>query len=80
MDPRERRASPRKPIKLAAQLVLGPDQVWPCQIADFCAEGVFVRYSGETEKSCSGRWHPATPMSWGCASAVLTVAGATSWQ
>ncbi|MBD3658107.1 DUF1631 family protein [Marinobacter sp.] len=50
MDPRERRASPRKPIKLAAQLVLGPDQVWPCQIADFCAEGVFVRYSGETEK------------------------------
>lgn len=50
MDPRERRSSPRKPIKLAAQIDLGTGESWPCQIADFCAEGLFVRYSGETSR------------------------------
>lgn len=50
MDPRERRSSPRKPIKLAAQIDLGTGESWPCQIADFCAEGIFVRYSGETSR------------------------------
>ncbi|MBW4934656.1 DUF1631 family protein [Marinobacter sp. F4206] len=50
MDPRERRSSPRKPIKLAAQIDLGGGDSWPCQIADFCAEGLFVRYSGETSR------------------------------
>ena len=48
MDPKERRSSPRRPIKLAAQVDLGESGVWPCQIADFCAEGLFVRYSGDT--------------------------------
>lgn len=50
MDPRERRTSSRKPIKLAAQLDLGSGETWPCQIADFCAEGLFVRYSGDTSR------------------------------
>ncbi|AZT85332.1 DUF1631 family protein [Marinobacter sp. NP-4(2019)] len=50
MDPRERRTSPRQPIKLAAQLDLGAGETWPCQIADFCAEGLFIRYSGETSR------------------------------
>lgn len=48
MDPRERRSSPRQPIKLAAQIDAGNGDAWPCQIADFCAEGMFIRYSGET--------------------------------
>lgn len=46
----ERRASPRRPIKLAAQLQLNDDQSWPCQIADFCAEGLFIRFSGDTNR------------------------------
>eukprot|EP00163_Fabomonas_tropica_P001297 TRINITY_DN10991_c0_g2_i1.p1 TRINITY_DN10991_c0_g2~~TRINITY_DN10991_c0_g2_i1.p1 ORF type:complete len:1249 (+),score=175.75 TRINITY_DN10991_c0_g2_i1:1638-5384(+) len=50
MDPRERRSSPRQPIKLAAQIDLGAGETWPCQIADFCAEGLFVRYSGDTSR------------------------------
>lgn len=50
MDPKERRSSPRQPIKLAAQLDVGNGENLPCQIADFCAEGLFVRYSGETSK------------------------------
>lgn len=50
MDPKERRSSPRQPIKLAAQLDVGNGENMPCQIADFCAEGLFVRYSGETSK------------------------------
>ncbi|MEH6355459.1 MAG: DUF1631 family protein [Marinobacter sp.] len=45
MESTERRNSPRKPIKLAAQLDLGRGENWPCQIADFCAEGLFIRYS-----------------------------------
>ena len=50
MDSKERRASPRKPIKLAAQLVLDDGAALPCQIADFCAEGLFVRFSDETDR------------------------------
>ncbi|WP_339801128.1 DUF1631 family protein [uncultured Marinobacter sp.] len=50
MDPKERRSSPRRPIKLAAQVDLGDAGVWPCQIADFCAEGLFVRYAGDTSE------------------------------
>ncbi|PSF05207.1 diguanylate cyclase [Marinobacter fuscus] len=48
MDSRERRSSPRQPIKLAAQIDAGNGEAWPCQIADFCAEGLFIRYSAET--------------------------------
>ena len=54
MDPKERRSSPRRPIKLAAQVDLGESGVWPCQIADFCAEGLFVRYSGDTSEKIRG--------------------------
>ena len=54
MDPKERRSSPRRPIKLAAQVDLGKSGVWPCQIADFCAEGLFVRYSGDTSEKIRG--------------------------
>ncbi|RBP33249.1 diguanylate cyclase/phosphodiesterase [Marinobacter pelagius] len=50
MESRERRRSPRQPIKLAAQIDLGAGESWPCQIADFCAEGLFVRYSGDTSR------------------------------
>jgi len=50
MDPRERRSSHRKPIKLAAQIHLSGLEAWPCQIADFCAEGLFVRYSAATSR------------------------------
>ena len=50
MESKERRRSPRQPIKLAAQIDLGGGDAWPCQIADFCAEGLFVRYSGETSR------------------------------
>lgn len=50
MDPKDRRSSPRQPIKLAAQLDVGTGENLPCQIADFCAEGLFVRYSGETSR------------------------------
>jgi len=50
MDSGERRSSPRRPIRLAAQIDLGDGRVWPCQIADFCAEGLFVRFSDETSR------------------------------
>ncbi|MBE0486264.1 DUF1631 family protein [Marinobacter sp.] len=50
MDPRERRTSVRQPIKLAAQLDAGQGNAWPCQIADFCGDGLFIRYSGETSR------------------------------
>lgn len=50
MDPKERRSSPRRPIKLAAQVDLGEAGLWPCQIADFCAEGLFVRYAGDASE------------------------------
>ena len=48
MDPRERRSSPRQPIKLAAQIDVGSGESLPCQIADFCAEGLYIRFSGQT--------------------------------
>lgn len=50
MDPKERRSSPRRPIQLAAQLGVLTGQFWPCQIADFCAEGLFIRYSQEVSQ------------------------------
>ena len=50
MESRERRGSPRQPIKLAAQIDLGTGETWPCQIADFCAEGLFIRYSRDTSR------------------------------
>ncbi|MDO6441420.1 DUF1631 family protein [Marinobacter sp. 2_MG-2023] len=61
MDPRERRSSPRKPIKLAAQIDLGRGESWPCQISDFCPEGLFVRYSGETSRKLDRAFASATP-------------------
>lgn len=64
MDPKERRSSPRRPIKLAAQVDLGESGVWPCQIADFCAEGLFVRYSGDTSEKVRGflQAHPGADL------------------
>ena len=61
MDPRERRSSPRQPIKLAAQIDLGTGEMWPCQIADFCAEGLFIRYSGDTSRKLDRALAPGTP-------------------
>ncbi|KEF30806.1 hypothetical protein D777_02748 [Marinobacter nitratireducens] len=61
MDPRERRSSPRQPIKLAAQIDLGMGESWPCQIADFCAEGLFVRYSGDTSRKLDQALAGGTP-------------------
>ncbi|WP_100638011.1 DUF1631 family protein [Marinobacter salexigens] len=61
MDPRERRSSPRKPIKLAAQIDLGAGETWPCQIADFCPEGLFVRYSGETSRKLDRAFASGAP-------------------
>ncbi|MBK1850805.1 DUF1631 family protein [Marinobacter sp. 1-4A] len=61
MDPRERRSSPRKPIKLAAQIDLGTGESWPCQVADFCPEGLFVRYSGETSRKLDRAFATANP-------------------
>jgi diguanylate cyclase (GGDEF)-like protein len=61
MDPRERRSSPRQPIKLAAQIDLGTGDAWPCQIADFCPEGLFVRYSGETSRKLDRAFAAGTP-------------------
>ena len=58
MEPKERRSSTRQPIKLAAQLDIGTGNPLPCQIADFCAEGMYIRYSAETsgkiERAFSG--------------------------
>ncbi|PPK50014.1 DUF1631 family protein [Marinobacter persicus] len=48
MESRERRSSTRQPIKLAARIEAGDGLSLPCQIADFCPEGLFIRYSGET--------------------------------
>jgi len=61
MDPRERRSSPRQPIKLAAQIDAGNGESWPCQIADFCAEGLYIRYSGETSAKLDRAFKNATP-------------------
>ncbi|KPQ29916.1 MAG: EAL domain protein [Marinobacter excellens HL-55] len=50
MDPKDRRTSIRQPIKLAAQIEDGQGNALPCQIADFCGEGLFIRYSGQTSR------------------------------
>ncbi|WP_250656649.1 DUF1631 family protein [Alkalimarinus coralli] len=47
----ERRTSLRRPITLAAKLTLTGDQFWHCDIADFCAEGLFVKYDEEVSLS-----------------------------
>ncbi|AXS83447.1 DUF1631 family protein [Marinobacter sp. Arc7-DN-1] len=62
MDPRERRSSPRQPIKLAAQIDLGTGEAWPCQISDFCPEGLFVRYSDETSRKLDRAFASGTPL------------------
>ncbi|MFE8070576.1 DUF1631 family protein [Marinobacteraceae bacterium S3BR75-40.1] len=56
---KDRRASPRRPIKLAAQLVHPAGRTWPCQIADFCAEGLFIRYSVDTSRQLDAQ--PSAP-------------------
>src|SRR5690554_8231164 len=61
MDPRERRSSNRQPIKLAAQIDAGNGNAWPCQIADFCAEGLFIRYSGETSRKLDRAFEQIQP-------------------
>ncbi len=49
MEPKERRASPRRPIDLAAQMHWNAAS-FPCRIADFCAEGLFLKFSGDTAR------------------------------
>ncbi|MFO8142171.1 MAG: DUF1631 family protein, partial [Marinobacter sp.] len=61
MDPRERRNSSRQPIKLAAQIDAGQGNAWPCQIADFCGEGLFIRYSGETSRKLDRAFEHSPP-------------------
>ncbi|GGC63753.1 DUF1631 family protein [Marinobacter halophilus] len=61
MDPRERRNSTRQPIKLAAQIDAGQGNAWPCQIADFCGEGLFIRYSGETSRKLDRAFEQSPP-------------------
>src|SRR5690554_8074522 len=50
MESKERRSTPRQPIKLAAQLDLGTGHPLPGQISDFCAEGMYIRYSDATSR------------------------------
>jgi len=47
----ERRTSLRRPIKLAAKLTLTGEQYWHCDIADFCAEGLFIKYDDDVSLS-----------------------------
>lgn len=47
----ERRASLRRPIKLDAMLTLTGEKHWPCIIADFCAEGLFIKYDDDVSLS-----------------------------
>lgn len=61
MDPRERRNSFRQPIKLAAQIDAGQGSAWPCQIADFCGEGLFIRYSAETSRKLDRAFEQSQP-------------------
>jgi len=49
----DRRNSVRRPIRLDAILQIGEGE-WPCEIADFCAEGLFLRYSSDV----AGRIQP----------------------
>lgn len=58
----DRRASIRRPIRLAAKLEVGSaDQRWPCQIADFCAEGLFLRYSAATSQQIAPYFAAGSP-------------------
>ena len=47
----ERRTSLRRPITLVAKLTLTGEQYWPCEIADFCAEGLFIKYDDDVSLS-----------------------------
>ncbi len=47
----ERRTSLRRPITLAAKLTLTRGRYWPCEIADFCAEGLFIKYDDDVSLS-----------------------------
>ena len=47
----ERRTSLRRPIKLDAKLTLTGEQYWHCDIADFCAEGLFIKYDDDVSLS-----------------------------
>ena len=47
----ERRTSLRRPITLAAKLTLTGERYWPCEIADFCAEGLFIKYDDDVSLS-----------------------------
>ena len=41
----ERRSSLRRPIHHDAQLRLDGGAIWPCVIADYCSEGMFLKFS-----------------------------------
>ncbi|MCG8613984.1 MAG: DUF1631 family protein [Pseudomonadales bacterium] len=43
----ERRSSPRRPIHLNATLCWRNKTSWACTIEDFCAEGLFLKYSSD---------------------------------
>ncbi|UZE95719.1 DUF1631 family protein [Alkalimarinus alittae] len=47
----ERRTSLRRPITLEAKLTLTGDCFWACEIADFCAEGLFIKYDDDVSFS-----------------------------
>ncbi len=47
----DRRTSLRRPIKLDAMLTLTGEKHWPCIIADFCAEGLFIKYDDDVSLS-----------------------------
>lgn len=49
MESMDRRASPRRPIDLAAQMHW-EESAFPCRIADFCAEGLFLKFAAETTR------------------------------
>jgi len=50
MNPQEKRSSPRREISLQARLIPSPGQTLSCEIADFCAEGLFVKFSPHVER------------------------------
>jgi len=47
----ERRSSLRRPIHHKAQLCLDRPEPWPCMIADYCSEGMFIKFDSNTKQA-----------------------------
>ncbi|OEY65736.1 DUF1631 family protein [Marinobacter sp. X15-166B] len=64
MESKDRRASVRQPIELEALIGLHEQRLFPCQITDFCAEGLFIQYPRETEQQLAValEHHDGTPL------------------